>query len=171
MSVPIVAQHSDPCTTALNPTAMTGNGQYLIFRIGESDYAVPALQVREIRRRSPITGIPSEHTALLGVIDLRGTVLPVLELRTLLGIESSASDSSSVMLVLDVGGKWAGFVVDSVSDVSTLSDDALRPVPDLLPGSREGVAAVTTVEDRIVLLLDPAGLPGLCTTAALPQAA
>lgn len=144
-------------------------GQYLSFRLGDAAYALPILQVQEIRRSEAATRLPGNPASLRGVINLRGTVLPVLELGELLQLPKGPDGERPVMIVATVNGRHAGLLVDAVSDVVALGEGDLRPVPAMLPADHQALSAIASIGGEMVLLLDLSGLLGMappCTTLA-----
>ncbi len=119
--------------TALASTPKPAAGstnQVLCFRLAVQDYAVDILQVREIRRYSEPTILPDVPHHVLGVINLRGTVVPVFDLRRRFGIEASI-DRTTAIIVVAVGTRNVGLVVDAVTRVQNMTADMLRPTPPL----------------------------------------
>lgn len=138
-------------------------GQYLSFRLADASYALPILQVQEIRRSEAATRLPGNTASLRGVINLRGTVLPVLELGELLRLPKAPGGERPVMIVATVEGRHAGLLVDAVSDVVALAEDDLRPVPAMLPADHQALSAIANVGGEMVLLLDLPGLLGMAS--------
>lgn len=133
--------------------------QYLTFQLGTEQYGVNILQVREIRGFSPVTQIPHSPRHMLGVLNLRGLIVPVIDLRMRFGLEVQDYTPTTVVIVLNLqseqGQQDVGVVVDAVSDVVNVSPEQTKPRPAF--GSREGgefVSALAALEDRMVLLLD-----------------
>lgn len=134
----------------MNPT-----DQYLTFALGPEQYGLQILRVQEIRRYPPITPIPNAPAHVRGVMNLRGTVVPVVDLRTRFGLPDADVTPTTVVIIVAVGGKVVGLVVDAVSDVLDLAGDSIEPPPDL--GSAIDTSIMTGVArsgDRLTLLLD-----------------
>ena len=138
-----------------NAQSENGHSQteYLSFRIGESEYSVEIMSVREIRGWTRTTSLPHAPHFVRGVINLRGTVLPVVDLALRLGLDSSDPEDRNVIIVVDVGARVMGLRVDAVSDILSFSPDQLQPPPDMTSKSRF-VRALTILDDRMVRLLD-----------------
>jgi purine-binding chemotaxis protein CheW len=123
-------------------------------------YAVPILSVQEIRRYSPATAIPSAPSYVLGVINLRGTVVPVFDLRLRFGVSAGNVDRLTVIIVVAVGARHVGLVVDDVSKVLTIEPGSMQNPPELaqhidvsfiLGLVRDSAALVTVVDvDRLL---------------------
>lgn len=103
--------------------------QVLCFRVADQDYAVEILEVKEIRRYTPTTLVPDAPSYMIGVINLRGTVVPVFDLRMRFGTGAATIDRNTAIIVVTVGPRNIGIVVDSVTRVLKVSGEMLRPVP------------------------------------------
>lgn len=128
--------------------------ELITIRIGEQLFAIDIMVVREIRGWTASTPIPHTPTYVLGMINLRGAVLPVLDLAARLGLAPCHPDASSVVIVADIGSRHAGLLVDAVCDIVTLQEGMLQAPPDL-GGDPVGdfVKGVITTEEGIVTLL------------------
>lgn len=143
---------------------MAGN-QVLTFRLGNTDYGLGILCVQEIRCWTAVTRIPDAPPQILGVLNLRGAIVPIIDLRRRFGQADPALTPLTVIIVLSIGTgasrRECGLVVDGVSDVVELPSDAVRPPPQLrdspAPGYIDGVA---TLDDRMVILLNLEALVG-----------
>jgi purine-binding chemotaxis protein CheW len=129
--------------------------QLVSFNLGNEEYAVDILKVQEINRMVEITSIPNAPSYVEGVINLRGKVIPVVNLRKKFGFESKEMDAHSRIMVVDVG-QTVGLVVDSVSEVLRLSSDTVEPPPLMTAenGSSEYIRGVGKLTDRLLILLD-----------------
>jgi purine-binding chemotaxis protein CheW len=126
--------------------------QYLAFRIGEQEYAIDILKVQEIRGHTPITVLPQTPSHVRGAMNLRGTIVPVYDVRERFGLGTSEYHRFSVIIVVSIADRQVGLLVDAVSDVLDLTDDQLEPPPDL--GQGEGfVHALGRIADRILIIL------------------
>ena len=103
--------------------------EYLTFGVGDESYAIDILRVQEIRNYEAPTRIVGAPAAVKGVIDLRGVVVPIVDLRTLFGIAQPRFDEFTVVVILDAGGRVIGAVVDSVGDVVSLDAARIKPAP------------------------------------------
>lgn len=143
--------------TASTDAANAGAGdahEYLSFTLGNEEYGVEILKVQEIRGYDSVTRLPGAPEFIKGAVNLRGTIVPVVDMR--LKFELPASyDDTTVMIVLNVADRVVGVVVDSVSDVIRLDAGELRETPDL--GSaidRRFLTGIGVVGDRMLVLLD-----------------
>jgi purine-binding chemotaxis protein CheW len=129
--------------------------QYLTFSLGEEEYGIEILKVQEIKGYSAITYIPNTPPHIKGVMNLRGTVIPVVDLRAKFGMPAVEYNKFTVIIVLTVGEKILGLVVDAVSDVLNIAPGEVRPAPDF--GSRvdtKFISGVASVNDKLAVLLD-----------------
>src|SRR5512143_2311417 len=109
--------------------AATDGTQYLTFALGEEEYGVAILNVQEIRGYSPATPIPNTPAYVKGVMNLRGTIVPVIDLRLRLGMPAAEYGPFTVIIVMAVGRKVVGAIVDAVSDVLAFADADVQPAP------------------------------------------
>jgi purine-binding chemotaxis protein CheW len=135
-------------------------GQYLTFALDGGSFAIPILSVREIRGWEDVAHIPRSPDYVLGVMNLRGAVVPVLDLRARLGMAPRARTATSVVIVVRVeianGNEvLIGCLVDGVSDVVSFAADGVRPTPDACGTvDMHFVAGVATGEQELVMMLD-----------------
>lgn len=129
--------------------------QQLTFSLADEEYGVDILSVREIRGWSRVTRIPQTPACLLGVLNLRGAIVPIMDLRLRFGLEREAYGDSTVVIIVAVAERLFGIVVDAVSDVADIDPAAIKPVPDMgaIVDTRYLKGLATHVE-RMVLLLD-----------------
>ena len=129
----------------------------LTFRVGQEEYAMDILRVQEIRSSGPITRIAHAPSTVLGVINLRGVIVPVIDLRRHLEATASCREEDAVTVIVDLNTRVVGTVVDSVSDVLTLKPDDVRPAPDLgrshLTDAMLGLATLGDAEARRTLIV------------------
>lgn len=129
--------------------------ELLSFRIGTHEYSVDIMSVREIRGWTRATSLPHAPCYVHGVINLRGAVLPVVDLGRRLGLEAEEPGERSVIIVLDLTERTVGVKVDAVSDILSISTEALQPPPEMLSdGSGGFVRGLIMIEDRMVRVLD-----------------
>ena len=128
--------------------------EFLSFRIGAEDYGIDLLSVQEIRGYEPCTHLVNAPEFVKGIIQLRGTIVPILDLRLRFGIGAPAYDALTVVIILNVAGRTIGMVVDSVKDVVALTPEQIRPAPELGKLDMASFIGVATLEDGLVILLD-----------------
>lgn len=137
------------------PPPASASGEFLTFALAEQQYGVDILKVQEIRGYEGVTAIPNTPTHIKGVINLRGTIVPVLDLRIKFHLGEARYDSFTVMIILNLGGRVVGAVVDSVSDVVHLMAEQIRPAPALGAGvDSRYLVGVGVAESRMILLID-----------------
>jgi purine-binding chemotaxis protein CheW len=145
--------------TELDKFTGTVRGQLLTFRLGSSTYGVDILRVKEIRGFAPVTKIPHPPPHVLGVLNLRGAIVPILDLRLRFALPDAAVSPLTVIIVLSLttaaGQRDCGVVVDSVSDVVDIAPDAIKPPPQLQAGrSSEFIAGIATVDEQMLIVLN-----------------
>jgi len=128
--------------------------QYLTFGLGGEEYGVDILKVQEIRGWSPITPIPNMPSFLKGVMNLRGTVVPVVDLRIKLGMPEVAPSAFTVIIMVRIGAKATGLLVDAVSDVLSIPDGDVELPPDFGAAEVRLVKGTARVADKLIVLLD-----------------
>ena len=125
--------------------------EFIAFRVGEQEFCVEITSTREIRGWSQATKLPYSPDYIIGVINLRGTILPIMDLSARLGMGLSKPCERHVIIVVQVHDKTLGLLVDSVSDILDVGPDHLRPVPDVNPSmSSEMFRRVIVIEKRII---------------------
>jgi purine-binding chemotaxis protein CheW len=133
----------------------TGEVELLSFRLAEQEYSVDIMSVREIRGWTRATPLPHSPAHVRGVINLRGTVLPVVDLSTRLGMAPVEGDARNVIIVVQVGSQSAGLLVDAVSDILALPRNELQTPPELAADTAHSfISALTIVEGRMIRVLD-----------------
>jgi purine-binding chemotaxis protein CheW len=137
------------------PTPMR---EILAFKLGGEDYGIDIRRVQEIRSYDKPTRIANAPDFVKGVINLRGAIVPIIDMRLKLKLAQAAYDSFTVVIVLNLGARAVGMVVDAVSDVVTLASEQLRAVPE--PGGLAGEhrLAIGAVDGRMLILVDVAKL-------------
>jgi purine-binding chemotaxis protein CheW len=129
--------------------------EFLAFKLGAEEYGIDILRVQEIRSFEQPTRIANAPAHVLGVVNLRGTIVPIVDMRVKFNLEQKAYDAFTVVIVLHIGSRVVGMVVDGVSDVTTLTPDQLRPVPEFNSAiDSEHLLAIGAVEQRMLILLD-----------------
>jgi purine-binding chemotaxis protein CheW len=124
--------------------------EFLTCRLGDETYAVDILQVQEIREVNEVTRVPHVAPFVRGVINLRGAIVPIVDLGLMFGFAEPAKLAGASAIVLDVDRRLVGLVVSSVSDVLALAEDEIAPTPEL--GTRAIAAAIAGIGTRRVML-------------------
>ncbi len=132
----------------------TGN-EFLAFTMGEEEYGLDILKVQEIRGYEAVTRIANAPEYFKGVMNLRGVIVPIIDMRIKFNLGTPTYDQFTIVIVLNLGGKVVGMVVDSVSDVTTLSAAQIRPAPDM--GGvfdSDYLIGLGTLDERMLILVD-----------------
>jgi purine-binding chemotaxis protein CheW len=146
--------------------------EYLAFSLGGEEYAVNILQVQEIRAYEKVTRIANMPSFIKGVMNLRGAVVPVVDLRVRFNVGKADYDASTIVIVINIGPRTIGMVVDGVSDVVAIKASELRPAPQIAGVlTAEFLEGVAILDKRMLIIVDINGLMsskemGLLETAA-----
>lgn len=151
----------------MNQTNKTAAGvatsarEYLTFRLGEEEYGIDILKVQEIRGYEQPTRIANAPEFIKGVVNLRGTIVPIVDMRLRFNCSEIEYNAFTVVIILNLGSRVVGIVVDSVSDVMELSAEAIRPAPDIESAIDNGcILGLGSVSERMLILLDIEKLMG-----------
>ena len=143
--------------------------QLVVFALGDEEYGLPITQVQEIIRFSEPRTIPNPHASILGVINLRGRIIPVCDLKLQLNVGSAeVTDEASKIVIVEGHSGSAGLIVDGVNEVMTVTEDQLEPEAGSQDGYLNGIAKV---DERLIVLLDAPGLIEALGIAAHAKAA
>jgi len=150
--IPASNTPSEPITA---PDSSITSDQYLSFLLGEERYAVDILNVQEIRRFDTVTFVPDAPHYIKGVINLRGVIVPVMDLRLKLNMKPANHDHFTVMIVLTIGARVIGIVVDSVCDVIELKREHILPPPQFSATiDQQMISGISTLDENMVIILD-----------------
>ncbi len=129
--------------------------QLVTFSLDQEEFGVDILRVQEIIRMMEITKVPKSPEFVEGVINLRGKVIPVIDLRSRFGLDSHAYDKDTRIMVIDINNMIVGFVVDAVSEVLRIMADTVEPPPPVVAGiESDYISGVGKLKDRLLILLD-----------------
>lgn len=129
--------------------------QLVSFVIGNEEYAVDILYVQEINRMLQVTQVPNSPDFIEGVINLRGRIIPVIDLRTKMGIPKKEYDKNTRIIVVEISGRTVGFIVDAVREVIRIPKNITEAPPEIVSGNNsEFISAVGKLEDRLLILID-----------------
>lgn len=129
--------------------------QFISFTIGDEEYGVDIMAIREIKGWATTTALPNSPSYMRGVINLRGAIVPILDLRARFVGEPTEASARHVIIVVTVGNRVAGILVDAVADIIAVAADAIQPVPQLDQAAKAGfLAGLVNVEGRMVALLE-----------------
>jgi purine-binding chemotaxis protein CheW len=152
--------------------AAAAGGEFLTFRLGAEEYGIDILKVQEIRSYEQPTRIANAPAFIKGVVNLRGVIVPIVDLRVKLACETVEYNGFTVVIVLNVRGRVVGAVVDSVSDVLELGAGTIKPAPEMHTAvDTSFITGIGSVNDRMLILMDIEALMsssemGLINTAA-----
>ena len=146
-----------PAMGAEKPVAVAAGGrqEFLTFTLGKEEYGIEILKVQEIRSYEAVTTIANAPEFIKGVVNLRGTIVPIVDMRIKFNLGDVDYTQFTVVIILNVAGRVVGMVVDSVSDVISLGAEQIRPSPDF--SSTFDVRYITglgTVDKRMLILVD-----------------
>jgi len=145
-------------STRPNPTLDardTSGSEYLAFTLGSEEYGIDILKVQEIRGYEAVTRIANAPEFIKGVINLRGIIIPVVDMRIKFRLGTPTYDQFTVVIILNIGGRIMGMVVDSVSDVTTLAPDQIKPAPEMGTAfNSEYLMGLGTLDERMLILID-----------------
>jgi purine-binding chemotaxis protein CheW len=131
------------------------SGEFLTFTLGQEEYGIDILKVQEIRGYETPTRIANSPPFIKGVINLRGVIVPIIDLRIKFNLGEPGYDQFTVVIILNIGHRVVGAVVDSVSDVIQIAGQDLRPAPEF--GSildTRYIVGLATVEERMIIVVD-----------------
>ncbi|HJV75146.1 MAG TPA: chemotaxis protein CheW [Noviherbaspirillum sp.] len=136
--------------------AETGKGdEFLAFTLGEEEYGVVILNVQEIRGYETVTRIANAPEFIKGVVNLRGIIVPVVDMRIKFNLGTPTYDQFTVVIILNIGGRVVGMVVDSVSDVISLAPEQIKPAPEVGSAlNTEYLIGLGTLDQRMLILVD-----------------
>jgi purine-binding chemotaxis protein CheW len=138
-----------------SPNSAGASNEYLTFRLGEEEYGVDILKVQEIRGYEAVTRIANAPAFIKGVANLRGTIVPIVDMRIKFNLGEPVYDQFTVVIILNIAGRVVGMVVDSVSDVIALSPEQVRPAPDFSASfDTRYITGLGTVDERMLILVD-----------------
>jgi purine-binding chemotaxis protein CheW len=134
---------------------LAGEEQFLTFHLDGQEYGIPILKVQEIKGWDKVTSIPNSPPFMKGVLNLRGVIVPVLELRLRFGLPEVKRDVFTVIIVVNIGGRLAGIVVDAVSDVINIGVEQQCSAPEYEgQQNREFIKGLAQVDGKLLILLD-----------------
>ena len=129
--------------------------EYLTFRLGQEEYGLNILNVQEIRGYDSVTKIANSPAFIKGVINMRGIIVPIIDMRIRFNLGEATYNEFTVVIILNIGKRVIGMVVDAVSDVTSLANDQVRPAPEfgtvLDTAYIDGLA---TVDERMIIIID-----------------
>ena len=154
--------------TEQGKSGAAGTRELIAFRIGTQEFCIDIMSIREIRGWTPATPLPKAPGFVRGVINLRGTVLPIVDLAVRLGFKPSEPTARHAIMVSQIGQQVVGLLVEGVSDIFTVADDDIQPTPDVASDmAKRFVRGVIAIDGRMISLIElSAVLPALEVEAA-----
>jgi purine-binding chemotaxis protein CheW len=145
-------------SAALNHTHSTGEvsgNEFLAFTLGREEYGIDILKVQEIRGYEPVTRIANAPDFIKGVVNLRGIIVPIVDMRIKFNLGEPTYDQFTVVIILNIAGRVMGMVVDSVSDVTTLSPVQIKAAPEMgTTFDTDYLIGLGTLDERMLILVD-----------------
>ena len=145
-------------TAALNHARAAGDvtgNEFLAFTLGKEEYGIDILKVQEIRGYEPVTRIANAPDFIKGVVNLRGIIVPVVDMRIKFNLGEPSYDQFTVVIILNIAGRVMGMVVDSVSDVTTLTPEQIKAAPEMgTTFDADYLIGLGTLDERMLILVD-----------------
>ncbi len=148
-------------TNSLHTHTSTQSGEdearneFLAFTLGQEEYGIDILRVQEIRGYESVTRIANAPAFIKGVVNLRGTIIPVVDMRIKFNLGSPTYDQFTVVIILNIAGRIVGMVVDSVSDVTTLTPAQIKPAPEIgTVFDNEYLIGLGSIDERMLILVN-----------------
>jgi purine-binding chemotaxis protein CheW len=142
----VIAQRSDLDIAGL---------EFLAFTLGQEEYGIDILKVQEIRGYEAVTRIANAPDFIKGVVNLRGIIVPIVDMRIKFQLGEPTYDQFTVVIILNIAGRVVGMVVDSVSDVTTLSPEQIKPAPEMGTAlNTDYLIGLGTIDQRMLILVD-----------------
>lgn len=142
-------------SNAVLAAAEADNSEFLVFSLGEEEYAIDILKVQEIRGYENVTRIANAPDFIKGVTNLRGVIVPIVDLRVKFHLDNVEYGGQTVVIVVNVASRVVGIVVDGVSDVMTLTPDQIKPAPEFgVTLSSDFLSGLGSLDDRMLVLVD-----------------
>jgi purine-binding chemotaxis protein CheW len=155
MTQPVQAAAAEPANHPQQAAAIKQANEFLTFTLGEEEYGVEILKVQEIRSYEEPTTIANAPEFLKGVVNLRGVIVPIVDMRIKFGLGKADYNQFTVVIILNVAHRVVGMVVDGVSDVLTLSSEQIRPAPEFGASlDTKYIIGLGTVDERMLILMD-----------------
>jgi purine-binding chemotaxis protein CheW len=134
---------------------VTANNEFLSFTLGKEEYGIDILKVQEIRGYDAVTVLANTPEFIKGVINLRGIIVPIVDMRIKFNLGNVTYDQMTVVIILNVANRVVGMVVDGVSDVISLTADQIKPAPEFGAGmDTQYLLGLGTVDDRMLILVE-----------------
>jgi purine-binding chemotaxis protein CheW len=163
--------HSNASPQGSKSGAETAGNEFLAFTLGREEYGIDILKVQEIRGYEAVTRIANAPEFIKGVVNLRGIIVPIVDMRIKFNLGEPTYDQFTVVIILNIVGRIIGMVVDSVSDVITLSAEQIKPAPEMGGAfNTDYLVGLGTMEERMLILVDIDRLMSSAEMGLLEQA-
>lgn len=148
--------HNDQSNIAITQAKADSAGdEFLAFTLGKEEYGIDILKVQEIRGYESVTRIANAPDFIKGVVNLRGIIVPIVDMRIKFNLGEPIYDQFTVVIILNINGRVVGMVVDSVSDVITLSAEEIKPAPEMGTAfNTDYLIGLGTLDERMLILVD-----------------
>ncbi len=167
-----MTQNAAPISTQETKNAGSTENEFLAFTLGKEEYGIQILKVQELRGYEPPTRVANAPDFVKGVINLRGIIVPIVDMRIKFSLGAPTYDQFTVVIILNINGRVTGMVVDSVSDVITLTEDQIKPPPEMATVfSTDFLLGLGTLEERLLILIDIGKLMSSAEMALIEAAA
>lgn len=154
MSQTAYTQSNAALNKAQSAGEVSGN-EFLAFTLGKEEYGIDILRVQEIRGYEPVTRIANAPDFIKGVVNLRGIIVPIVDMRIKFNLGEPSYDQFTVVIILNIAGRVMGMVVDSVSDVTTLSPEQIKAAPEMGTAfDTDYLIGLGTLDERMLILVD-----------------
>lgn len=154
MSQTAYTQTNAALNKAQSAGEVSGN-EFLAFTLGKEEYGIDILRVQEIRGYEPVTRIANAPDFIKGVVNLRGIIVPIVDMRIKFNLGEPTYDQFTVVIILNIAGRVMGMVVDSVSDVTTLSPEQIKAAPEMgTTFDTDYLIGLGTLDERMLILVD-----------------
>ena len=159
-------------TNSSTISAVNTSNEYLTFTLGKEEYGIEILKVQEIRGYEAVTKIANAPEFIKGVVNLRGNIVPIVDMRIKFNLDEAKYDELTVVIILNIAGRVVGMVVDGVSDVVQLTGEQVRPAPDFSSSAfdTQYIIGLGTLDNRMLILVDIEKLMGAADMALVDQA-
>ena len=142
-------------TKAAENQPLVTNNEFLTFTLGQEEYGIDILKVQEIRGYDAVTTIANTSQFIKGVINLRGVIVPIIDMRIKFNLGSVVYNQQTVVIILNVAKRVVGMVVDSVSDVTTLTHEQIKAAPEFSAAlETQYIVGLGAVDERMIILMD-----------------
>ena len=166
-----MSQSHTAVATATAGAAGCMANEFLTFKLGSEEYGIEILKVQEIRGYEAVTKIANSPEFIKGVVNLRGTIVPIVDMRIKFNLGNVEYNQFTVVIILNVAGRVVGMVVDSVSDVIALTGEQIRPAPDFSSTfDTQYITGLGTLDERMLILVDIEKLMSGSDMALIEQA-